>query len=61
MKNEFSRHEVLHTAHIIESMWCDFVLEHEAVAADPELQEEAVRIAEAIAAFYQSVGGKSGC
>lgn len=59
MTDEFAKHEVLHTAHIIESMWCDFVLEHEAVAADPDLKAEAVRIAEAIAAFYQAVGGKS--
>lgn len=58
MSDEFAKHEVLHTAHIIESMWCDFVLEHPTVAADPELQEEAARIAEAIAGFYQAVGGR---
>lgn len=58
MSDEFAKHEVLHTAHIIESMWCDFVLEHPATVADPDLRAEAVRIAEAIGAFYVAVGGK---
>lgn len=57
--DEFGHHEVLHTAHVFECMWSDHIVDHAVVAADPELRAEAMRIAEAIAGFYQLVGGKS--
>lgn len=59
MKDAFSIHEVLHTAHVFGCIWSDHILDHAAVVADPELRAEAEKIAEAIGAFYQLVGGRS--
>lgn len=52
-----SHHEVLHTAHIIGCIWSDHVLDHAAVQGNPELKAQAEKIAEAIGAFYVTVGG----
>lgn len=54
----FSQHEVLHAAHIITSMFDDFISEHVAVKADAEMTEAAERISRSLADFYQLCGRK---
>jgi len=55
----FHRHEVLHTAYIMQSMWEDFVQSHVYTDSDPELQDAAAKISEQLASFYQLVGQKT--
>lgn len=58
--DRYGHHEVLHLAHVFECMWSDFILEHGAVVANPELKAQAEQIAEAIGGFYVAVGGVIG-
>lgn len=54
----FGKHEVLHTASIIMSMWEHFILDHEATKLDPEVSAAAQNAFEAIHDFYQACGRK---
>ena len=54
--DDFGKHEVLHTASIIMSMWEDFILEHEATKVAPEVSAAAQTAFEAIHDFYQACG-----
>lgn len=58
--DSYGHHEVLHLANVIERMWADFILEHGAVLANPELKAQAEKISEAIGGFYVAVGGVIG-
>ncbi|WP_126173732.1 hypothetical protein [Altericroceibacterium xinjiangense] len=55
----FHSHEVLDRAHLMASMWADFIEKHPLVAADEELREKAETIGELIGRFYQLVGERT--
>lgn len=55
--DEFGHHEVLHTAHIFNCMWSDHIVDHAAVASNPELKAQADRISETLYDFYAAVSG----
>lgn len=57
--DKFGYHEVLHTAHIMSSMWDKHILEHLAVDSNPELKAAAELISDKIGDFYQLVGAQS--
>ena len=54
--DEFSRHEVLHTAHLMSDAFDRWICQHRAVTSDPELKLAAEAVAEALGGFYQKVG-----
>lgn len=56
--DDFHRHEVLHGAAMIQSMFEDFIAEHVYTKSDAELSAAADAIATALADFYQMVGRK---
>jgi hypothetical protein len=49
-------HEVLHTAHIMASMFDDFIVRHAATQADSEVKAAADKISESLGDFYQLCG-----
>jgi len=59
--DEFGYHELLHTASIMVDMWSDHIQDHAILdcpkesCEQPELMEEAEKIGNAIAGFYQLV------
>jgi hypothetical protein len=53
---EFSYHEVVHTAHILETTFNGFIIESVAVKANPELLAAATKASEALNEFYQIAG-----
>lgn len=55
-KDEFSRHEVLHTAYLIEQMIAQHICEHPAVKGDSDWEEAAGKLHDAAWKFYQLVG-----
>lgn len=57
--DEFGYHEVIHTIHVILSMWDDHILSHGVVEEDTELTELADRISSMMGDFYQLVSNKS--
>lgn len=52
----FSKHEVLHVAHLLATNVDAFLLEHPAVMANPRWQTLAERASDALNALYQQVG-----
>ena len=54
--DDFSRHEVLHTASIIASMFEDFIAEHRFTKSKPVLKGLADRLTDGLNDFYQQVG-----
>jgi hypothetical protein len=57
--DQFHQHEVLHSAHIISSMFEDFVLGHPYTQSEPTIRAAADKIGTALADFYQLVGQKN--
>lgn len=57
--DQFHQHEVLHSAHIVSSMFENFVLAHPYTQSDPAIRAAADRIGTALAEFYQLVGQKN--
>jgi hypothetical protein len=57
--DQFHQHEVLHSAHIVSSMFEDFVLAHPYTQSDPAIRAAADKIGTALADFYQLVGQKN--
>lgn len=58
--DEFGYHEVIHTTHVILSMWETHILGHGVVALDEqELQEFAEQISSLMGEFYQKVSNIS--
>lgn len=57
--DQFHQHEVLHSAHIISSMFEDYVLAHPYTQNDPGIRDAADKIGAALADFYQLVGHKN--
>jgi hypothetical protein len=57
--DEFGRHEVLHTAHIIASNFEEFICDHGYVLSDAELQRAAEEMLERLGAFYELVGDRN--
>lgn len=57
--DQFHQHEVLHTAHIISSMFEDYIVTHRYTQSDPEILEAAEKISDALGDFYQLVGQKN--
>ncbi|HEY6814059.1 MAG TPA: hypothetical protein VI168_00835 [Croceibacterium sp.] len=55
----FHRHEVLHAAQMVRSMFDEFVEQHPFTQADAELREGALKASEALGEFYQLVGRKT--
>ena len=56
--DEFSVHEVIHTAHLLNDAFDRWILQHRAVAFDPVLAPAAESVAEALGDFYQKVGNR---
>jgi len=52
-------HEVLHTAHIVSSMFDQFIREHPATQQSPALREAADSLSSALADFYQLAGAET--
>jgi hypothetical protein len=52
-------HEALDRAHVVCTMFCDFVEGHPFVKSDPVLRRAAEKVSDAICDFYQLVGQKS--
>jgi hypothetical protein len=52
----FSVHEALDRAHLMATIFSEFVAEHSFVRATPKLRREADRLAEGLGMFYQRVG-----
>ena len=50
------KHEVLHTAHIVEDMIARFLLEHPAVIGDDKLKKAANALHQQAYDFYQMAG-----
>jgi hypothetical protein len=55
---EFHKHEVVHTSHIIVSMFNDFIAEHPYVSQNKELSIKADVILDMLVNFYQSSFGE---
>lgn len=53
--DDFGKHEVVHTAHIIHEMFAAHIQGHQAVDTDEDVRKAADEIGEAIAGFYQLV------
>ena len=51
--DEFGKHEVIHAASIVMQMFDDYLLNHGAVEADPELKEAAQRAFDGLYDFYR--------
>lgn len=56
--DDFHRHEVLHGAAMVQSLFDDFIAEHVYTKSDAELMAAAEEISRALADFYQAVGAK---
>ena len=56
--DEFSRHEVIHTAHLLNDAFDRWILQHRAVLSDPVLARAAETVGEALGDFYQTVGNR---
>lgn len=52
----YSRHEVLHTAHVLSDLFDRHIARHQFTLAHPELAKAADDIGAALADFYQAVG-----
>ena len=52
----FSKHEVLHTAHLLATNVDAFLLEHPSVQANPRWKSLAEKASDALNALYQQVG-----
>ena len=59
MIDKFHQHEVLHTAHIVTSLFEEYVVEHSYTQSDPEMLAAAEKISAALADFYELVGQKN--
>lgn len=58
--DQFGYHEVIHTAHVILSMWEEHILGHGVVDIDePELKELGEKISSLMSEFYQEISNKS--
>jgi len=55
----FSRHEVLHTSHLIADMFDRHIADHAFTRSQPDLSAQAEAISDALNAFYQAVGAHS--
>lgn len=55
----FSQHEVLHVAHIVTGMIQDYLCDHPAIKADPQLEVLADTALNAIADLYQAIGNRN--
>ena len=52
----FHQHEVLHTAHMICSMFEEFVVEYQFTQSDPRLKAAADKLGRQLADFHQLTG-----
>lgn len=58
--DQFGYHEVIHTTHVMLSMWEDHILGHGVVDVDePELKDLGEKISSLMSEFYQEVSNKS--
>jgi hypothetical protein len=56
--DQFHRHEVLHTTHIVSAMFEDHVATHAYTLSDPEVLAAAEKVSAALADLYLLVGQK---
>lgn len=56
--NDGYTHEVLHTAHVLTSMWTDHIVETRACDEFPDLKTAALEAEAAMGRFYQLAGMK---
>ncbi|OHT22182.1 hypothetical protein BHE75_04206 [Sphingomonas haloaromaticamans] len=56
--DDFHRHEVLHGAAMVQSLFDDFIAGHVYTKSHAELAAAAKEISRALADFYQAVGSK---
>lgn len=54
--NDGHFHEVQHTAHLMQDMFNNYILDHPAVMQTPELKEAADKAMDVLCDFYQKVG-----
>jgi len=57
--DQFHQHEVLHTVHIVSSMFEDYVLAHPYTQSDLDIREAADKISAALGDLYQLIGQKN--
>ena len=58
-RDEFHRHEALHTAYLASDFFDRHLLEQDFVQSDPDLRAKANQISEALGEFYQMCGARS--
>ena len=57
LADPFSAHEALDRAHLLSSIFSDFVADHPFIRAHPELRRRADQLAEGLGELYQIIGG----
>lgn len=57
--DEFGYHEVVHTAHIMNCNWEEFINSHPVVQENPELLAQSEMIGDMLMNFYQKVAIRS--
>lgn len=55
--DDYHRHEALDRANMLANMVATWLLEHDYIAAHPELTRKAAEAFEALSALYQEIGG----
>lgn len=57
LSDPFLNHEVLHGTSMVSSLFDKEILEHPYVQGTPAALEEATKVSDALAEFYQELGG----